>query len=132
MNSPPRVWVVDDHRGTADAVAKIARGLGCDAEAFGAGEVARDALDRDRATGQAPCDLLVTDLRMPGMGGLALIRLLRARVPTAVMVIITAYGTAEEYALASQLGVHSVLTKPISIEAVEAVLTSAIAAARRH
>ena len=60
-------------------------------------------------------DLLITDLVMPGMGGMALIRSIQSAVPSMKVIIITAYGSAESMQETEQLGVHHYLTKPFDL-----------------
>lgn len=121
------VWVVDDHRSAAVAVAEIANGLGFGARTFGTAEAAAEAL---AAAGETPCDLLVTDVRLPGMDGLALLDLVRSRAPTVVVVVVTAHGSIEDAVRAMRAGAHDFLTKPLVVERVEAVLKHGMARAQ--
>ena len=72
-------------------------------------------LHADRAAA-IPFDLLVTDLRMPGMGGLAVIRELRAWGSSLPILLITAFSTEETLAMASDLNVAAVFSKPFDID----------------
>ena len=72
----------------------------------------RAAVTRLRA---ATYDPLVTDLRLPGMDGLALIREARRLAPTLPVIIITAYSTEASAIDAINLGVQGYLTKPFRI-----------------
>ncbi len=74
------------------------------------GEEALDALD------DQPLDLLVTDLRMPGISGLELIRRLRTSSPQTQAILITAYGSDEVEAEARRLGVCRYISKPFLVE----------------
>jgi CheY-like chemotaxis protein len=60
-------------------------------------------------------DLLITDLKMPGMDGLTLIREARQLTPALPVVIITAYSTEASAIEAINLGVIGYLTKPFRI-----------------
>ncbi len=126
------VWVVDDHRASAEAVAEIARGLGHAARTFGSAELATDALERAlRAESAADplCAVLVTDLRLPGMSGLGLLAAFRSRAPGVSVVVVTAHGSIDDAVRAIQAGALDFLTKPLAVERVEAVLRNAIARA---
>ena len=118
------VWVVDDHSPTAAAVSEIVRGLGHSARAFAAGELACDALER--ASPEAVCTVLITDLRMPGMDGLALLQWFRARAPKVAVVMITAHGSIDDAVTAMRAGALDFLTKPLDVERVENVVRNAI------
>src|SRR4029079_10117254 len=85
------IWVVDDHLPTAAAVAEIVRGLGHSARTFAAAELACDALER--ASSAELCAVLITDLRMPGMDGMALLQRFRTRAPAVGVLVITAHGS---------------------------------------
>jgi DNA-binding response OmpR family regulator len=62
-----------------------------------------------------PVDLLITDLVMPGMDGMALVRAIRAFNTEMKVVILTAYGSVESQADAEELGVAYYLTKPFDL-----------------
>jgi excisionase family DNA binding protein len=104
----PRVLVVDDEESVRNLVTKtIAKE--CEVEAVPDGETAIECLLA------AEYDLLITDLRMPGTDGMAVVRALRKRSAMPVIVL-TAYST-EAYAIeALNLGVTGYLTKPFKIE----------------
>ncbi len=122
------VWIVDDHRSAADALAEIAAGLGHLARTFATAELAAEAL---AAAGDGDlCDVLVTDVRLPGMDGLALLDLFRSRAPDVVVVVVTAYGSIDDAVRAMRAGAHDFLTKPLAVERVEAVLRNGMARAQ--
>ncbi|MEA3338882.1 MAG: response regulator [Chloroflexota bacterium] len=73
------------------------------------GEEALEMLD------QSPVDLLVTDLRMPGISGLELIRWVRASSPQTRTILITAYGNDEVEAETRRLEAYRYITKPFDI-----------------
>jgi DNA-binding NtrC family response regulator len=118
------VWVVDDHLPTATAVAEIVRGLGHEVRAFASAEKACAALDG--AADEEVCSVLVTDLRMPGMDGLALLQRFRLQAPGVGVVVITAHGSIDEAVEAMRAGALDFLTKPLDVERVESVIRNAI------
>lgn len=73
------------------------------------GEEALEVLER------SPVDLLVTDLRMPGISGLDLIRWVRASSPRTRTILITAYGDDEVEAEAHRLEAYRYITKPFDM-----------------
>jgi DNA-binding NtrC family response regulator len=101
--------VVDDEASIRDLLSKTLALADYDVDAVPDG---RAAVGRLRA-GQY--DLLITDLRMPGMDGLTLIREARQLAPTLPVVIITAYSTEASAIDAINLGVSGYLTKPFRI-----------------
>jgi excisionase family DNA binding protein len=105
----PRVLVVDDEASIRDLLAKTLALADYDVDASPDG---RAAIARLRAQNY---DLLITDLKMPGMDGLTLIREARRLAPTLPVVIITAYSTEASAIEALNLGVYGYLTKPFRI-----------------
>jgi DNA-binding response OmpR family regulator len=73
------------------------------------GEEALEVLDG------SPVDLLVTDLRLPGISGLELMRWVRASSPQTHTILITAYGNDEVEAEVRQMGAYRYITKPFDI-----------------
>jgi CheY-like chemotaxis protein len=74
------------------------------------GEEALEILERDHV------DLLVTDLRMPGVSGLDLMRWVKTRSPGTSTILITAYGNEEIKVEARRLEVYEYLTKPFNVK----------------
>ena len=71
-------------------------------------------------------DLLITDLRMPGVDGLTLIREARRFMPQLPIVIITGYSTEASAIEAINLGVNGYLTKPFRVPKVLSVAAKAL------
>lgn len=61
-------------------------------------------------------DLIIVDLRLPDMDGLALIRAVRQFDPFMKVIVMTAYGSRETEREARKLGIHGYVTKPFAIE----------------
>ena len=64
-------------------------------------------------------DLILSDIRMPGMDGIEVARRIKASRPWLPVVIVTGYGTGENEAAAREAGVSAFLKKPLSPEAIE-------------
>ena len=60
-------------------------------------------------------DLIITDLKMPKLDGMTLIRLIREKNRSVPIIIITGYGSDNNRALANKYGVFRILSKPCSI-----------------
>ena len=63
-----------------------------------------------------PFDLVITDLRMPAMGGIELIREVRGQYPDLPVIVITAYGSSESAEEAVRAGAYDYITKPFRKE----------------
>lgn len=116
----PRVLVVDDDEIVAESIAEFLAGEGFDTMSVTGGDDALQAIeDAERGTGThaggppRPFAVLVTDMSMPDMDGLELIRLVREKHPDIVPVVITGYGTIEAAVRSIRLGAVDYLTKPM-------------------
>jgi DNA-binding NtrC family response regulator len=76
-------------------------------------------------------DLVLTDLKMPGMDGLELLQKLREGFPEIPVVMLTAHGTVENAVEAMKRGAHDFLTKPFDKEHVLAVIAKSLGQAQR-
>jgi excisionase family DNA binding protein len=116
----PRVLVVDDEASIRDLLAKTLALAEYEVDVAPDGRV---ALERMRLFGY---DLLITDLKMPGMDGLTVIneaRRLNANLP---VIIITGFSTEASAIEAANLGVSGYLTKPFKVPKVLAVAARAL------
>jgi two-component system nitrogen regulation response regulator GlnG len=110
------VWIVDDDQSVRWVLEKALRQAGMEARSFDRTEHLLAALKND-----AP-DVLITDVRMPGMSGLALLERLRTSNPDLPIIVITAYSDLENAVAAYKGGAFEYLPKPFDIdEAVELV-----------
>ena len=75
-------------------------------------------------------DVVLTDLRMPGVDGMALLERVRAESPDAIVIILTAFGTVDRAVEAMKQGAYDFLTKPIHLDKLELVLRHALEARR--
>jgi excisionase family DNA binding protein len=116
----PRILVVDDEASIRDLLAKTLALADYDVDLAPDG---RTALERLRMT---PYDLLITDLKMPGVDGLTVIREGRRLRPDIPIVIITGYSTEASAIEAVNLGVSGYLTKPFRVPRVLAAAANAL------
>jgi len=103
-----RVLIVDDEASMRSALAELLRKGGFEATTADSGEAALLEL------AQVPHALVVSDMRMPGMGGPELLREVRERHPGLPVVMMTAYGTVEDAVAVMKAGAREFLTKPFS------------------
>jgi DNA-binding NtrC family response regulator len=71
---------------------------------------------------KAPPDLVITDLKMPGMSGLELLRKIRSDYPEVLVVMLTAFGTVESAVEAMKAGAYDYITKPVHEDELELVV----------
>ncbi len=115
----PSILIVDDEKNTRDG---LERALRRDYRVVTA-ESGDSALE---LIAQAPPDILLTDLRMPGMDGLTLVQRALARNPDLVCLLLTAYGSVETAVEAMKRGAYDYLTKPVNLDELELVLKRAL------
>ena len=116
----PRVLVADDEASVRDLLSKTLALAEYDVDVVPDG---RSAVDRLRVL---PYDLLITDLKMPGVDGLSVIREARSLKADIPIIIITGFSTEASAIEAVNLGVSGYLTKPFRIPRVLSVAARAL------
>jgi DNA-binding response OmpR family regulator len=109
MNPAKRILVAEDQTDIRDLLVLNLRAAG-----YAVSET-RDGLSALALHTEAPCDLLVLDLMMPGLDGLELCKTLRARGDTTPILMLTAKSTELDRVLGLELGADDYLTKPFSL-----------------
>ena len=108
--SKSRVLVVDDELSLAETLAEGLEERGYEAVAVGGGVPARALLAKESF------DVLVTDLRMPDLDGLALLAASKALNPSLPVIVMTAYGAIDTAIEAIRQGAYHYLTKPFKTD----------------
>jgi excisionase family DNA binding protein len=116
----PRILVADDEESIRELLVRALEVAEYEVQAVPDGA---SAVDRLRL---APCDLLIADLRMPGMDGLSLISEARRLYPDLPVVIITGYSSESSAIDAINLGVTGYLRKPFRVPQVLATVARAL------
>ena len=115
-----RLLIVDDEPAHLRALCRTLRGQGYDTEGFTAGQDALAALQAGRF------DLLLTDLQMPGMDGIALMRAAQETDPNLVSIIMTGQGAISTAVEAMRTGAFDYILKPLNLSMILSVLTRAL------
>jgi excisionase family DNA binding protein len=102
----PRVLVVDDEPAVGETVSRMLAIGDCDVEAVLDGATALTRLQ------SASYDLVITDLKMPGVDGIEVAREAKRMRPGIKVIIVTGYPSQESAIDAANIGVHGYLTKP--------------------
>ncbi|HXN34502.1 MAG TPA: response regulator, partial [Polyangiaceae bacterium] len=115
-----RVLVADDEASARSGLATLLRDEGFDVT------VAEDGLQAFARVQETAPDVLVTDLRMPGLDGIELLRRAREVAPELIVVLVSAFADVETAVRAMQEGAEHYLTKPIQIEELLLVIRRAL------
>lgn len=102
--------LVDDEAGFREAIAEQLTGSGYTVTQAGTGEEAVEQLE------QFAFDIIITDLRLPGMGGRAVLDEALERYPEIIAIVITGFGTVREAVEITRLGAEGFITKPFQFE----------------
>jgi two-component system, response regulator YesN len=125
-----RILVTDDERPVIETISMIVRReLAGEFEVVGHAMSGRDAIEK--AAALSP-DIILMDVRMPGLSGLDAIREIRKRGSSAVFILVTAYERFEIAREAVELGVIDYLLKPVSKDKLTLALRNAAGAIERR
>jgi two-component system NtrC family response regulator len=115
-----KILLVDDDESLREVTAYHLRAEDWDVDTAADG---REALAKFE---ESPADLVVTDVVMPGMDGMQLLKRIRALSDTAAIVMITAHGSVASAVEAMKLGAHDYIEKPFTADAMKAVARRAL------
>lgn len=112
----PKLLLIDDDKNTLDGLVKILTRDGFLVFGVLSGYDALNLLARENF------DIIVTDMKLPGMGGLSLIHEIRKRKIMIAIVVVTAYSSEKTAVEAKKYGADCFLGKPVNIEELKGVL----------
>ena len=125
FGQPPRVLVVDDEADLRELIELTLVGMGLDVDCAGDLAQARAFLTQHEYA------LCLTDMRLPDGLGLALVEQIGVGHPATPVAVITAYGSAENAVAALKAGAFDYLAKPVALDALRALVRSALQPAPR-
>ena len=102
-----RILIADDEPAARSALGEMLREEGYEVQTAADGFKALGKVD-----GWVP-DVLITDVKMPALGGIELMQKLRERVPEVAIIVMTAFGSVEGAVEAMRLGADDYLSKPV-------------------
>ena len=116
----PTILIVDDEPGVRTALSGVLRDEGYTVEAVSSGEACLERVTR------GPVDLIVLDVWLPGMDGLATLARLRERQVDAQVVLISGHGNIESAVRAIKMGAFDFVEKPLSLDKTVLVVRNAL------
>ena len=105
-----KVLIVDDEVAFADNIAKLISKRGYEVSAVYNGQSAVEAVD------EFDFDIIILDLKMPGLDGLATLKLIKGKRPGVEVIILTGHGSMESGIDGIQLGAFDFIMKPVRFE----------------
>ncbi|UTA48476.1 nitrogen regulation protein NR(I) [Simiduia sp. 21SJ11W-1] len=121
MQKTNRVWIIDDDRSIRWVLEKSLQQAGMETRSFESGDGVLSTLERDQP------DAIVSDIRMPGIDGLALLQQIHDSHPTVPVIIMTAHSDLDSAVQAYQGGAFEYLPKPFDVDEAVAVTKRALA-----
>src|SRR5262245_50135919 len=119
MQEPIRVLIIDDEPFHAEAVAESLQRVGYECAVQTSGRAGADRLERE------DFDVVLTDLRMADMDGLAILRKAKQDSPDAEVVLITGHGDVKTAVEAIKQGASNYLAKPVDMAELRAIVDKA-------
>jgi DNA-binding NtrC family response regulator len=110
----PLIWVIDDDASSRELLARVLVACGWQVEQLTDG---REALDQ-LAAGAAP-DLVISDIRMGEVDGLAVTEAFRRDAPATPVILVTAFGNVDGAVEAIRRGAFDYVSKPYDVDAVQ-------------
>ncbi|MGE5326066.1 MAG: sigma-54-dependent transcriptional regulator [Deltaproteobacteria bacterium] len=104
------ILIVDDERSAREFCKEILKGQGFHIDLADSGERALEILENREA------DIVLTDVRMPGMDGMDLLKEIKGKYPGTDVVVMTGFGSIESAVKATKLGAYDYITKPFKVE----------------
>jgi two-component system nitrogen regulation response regulator GlnG len=126
MTKPDKIWVIDDDRSIRWVLEKALKQADMEVVSFSGATGVLDALERGRP------DALVTDIRMPGVDGLELLRDIHVRHPDLPVIIMTAHSDLDSAVAAYEGGAFEYLPKPFDVDDAVALVRRAVQHHRRQ
>jgi len=123
MHKPNLVWIIDDDKSIRWVLEKALQQSGISTESFESGDKALTQIQHSRP------DAIISDVRMPGTDGLALLANLNKAHPSLPIIIMTAHSDLESAVSAYQGGAFEYLPKPFDVDEAVAVTQRALARA---
>ncbi len=122
---PMRVLLVEDDDDNRELMAEVLESSGCEVLSAATGQ------DGLKALSEHSVDVVVTDVGMPGMGGLEMARAAKAIAPRVPVVVVTGWAEREDITRAHGHEVDAVLIKPVDPDALSATVGDVVQARAR-
>ncbi len=120
MTEPARILIVDDDRDTLELLRELMVKEGHEVHAASSADLALETMAREEP------NLVISDIQMPGMDGLALLAETRKRHPETLVILLTAYGSLATAVEGIKAGAFDYLSKPFLVEEIRLLVRRAL------
>src|SRR5215510_2788262 len=114
------IFVTDDEQAIRSSITKRLTRQGHHVVGYESGESLLEALQH-----KLP-DLVLLDVKMPGISGLEALKQVRQMAPATIVIMLTAYGTVQDAVETMKLGAYDFMIKSVDLEGIDAVITRAL------
>lgn len=114
------ILVVDDEKNIREGLGEFLRLDGYEVV------LASDGSEGAKAVERGEIDLVITDLRMPGLSGSELLRRVTGQYPSVPVIVLTGHGTVEDAVSAMRIGAYDFITKPVNLEHLSLLIKRAL------
>ena len=115
-----KILVVDDEPSLRDVLGIMLKKAGYTTTLAADGEEAVSQVNKEIY------DLVITDLKMPGVGGMDVLKAVKSASPDTVVLVVTAFGSPDTAVEAMKLGAYDYLTKPFQVDEVQLIIRNAL------
>lgn len=116
-----RILIIDDHRESRDAIKDALSKEGHEVTEAGSGTQGAEIIKSEEMF-----HLIITDLVMPGIGGMEILKMAKQQIPPREVIMLTGFGTLENAVEAMKAGAYDYLGKPIDLKRLREVVRMAL------
>lgn len=126
MSATPHIFIIDDEERMLSMLEKVLTRHGYAVYSCADSRKALSLLE------EQPFDVVLTDLRMPEVGGIDILKFVKERMPDTIVVVMTAFGSIDSAVEAMKVGAYDYLSKPFKMEELLLILERALEKRRLH
>lgn len=115
-----RILIVDDEQSMLDFLSLMLKREGYEIITANSGQKAREIIKKEKV------DLIISDIKMPDIDGIELLKIIKEIIPDANVILITAYASTQTAIQALKLGAYDYISKPFDIDELNIIIEKAL------
>ncbi len=115
-----RLLIVEDEETLCESLKRVLVREGYIVDTFNSAEAVMDVFE------ERSCDLIITDIILPGITGIELLKRIKERLPDQIVIIMTAYASLETAVEALRTGAYDYVVKPVMHEEIKQIVKNAL------